>query len=298
MSEIFSSLKRAGSKKPEAFNEPGPIPINIFVDDAAQAPEPAHAAALPAIKPAAIEIVQSGGFDLAAADYILRTVFDPHTVAGEQYRLLRSKLTQMQRERGIKTILVTSSVPYEGKTFVSCCLAGVFAQEPGKRVLLIDADLRKPRVGRSFGVNGNAPPGGLSLVLRGQQDARDALLNAKESGLCLLPAGPIPQDPAELLSSPNMELTLRSLAAEFDWVVIDSPPVVAMADAGILAPLCDGILLVVQQERTSAKLVKQTIQRLGQKHICGVVLNRGRHLKSSRYYYSYYHKRSDEVLTS
>lgn len=296
MSEIFSWLKRAGGERTVAVNESEPGSIKIIVDESVQAPEPEHAAPLPVIKPASVEIVQTEGFDLAGADYRLRTVFDPQTLAGEQFRLLRSKLTQMQKERGIKSILVTSSVPYEGKTFTSCCLAGVFAQETGKRVLLIDADLRKPRVGRAFGVNGHAPPGGLSQVLRGQQNVKDALLKTKEGDLFLLPAGPVPPDPAELLSSPNLELTIRSLSAEFDWVVIDSPPVIAMADATILAPLCDGILLVVQQERTSAKIVKQTIQRLGQKRICGVVLNRGKHLKSSRYYYSYYKKRSDDVL--
>ncbi len=95
-----------------------------------------------------------------------------------------------------------------------------------------------------------------------------------------------------------MELAIRTLSASFDWVIIDSPPVAAMADAAILAPLVDGVLLVVYQDRTSAKIIKQTIMPIGQKRICGVVLNRGRHLKSSKYYYRYYQKRSDEVLTS
>ena len=298
MSQIFSWLKRAESERRKSPPDMETERLEILVQDDSPASETPLEMPLPVITPTEIDVIPEGGFDLARADFRVRTVLDPHTVAGEQYRVLRSKLAQMQKERGIKSLLVTSSVPYEGKTFTACCLAGVFAQEPGKRVVLIDADLRKPRVGHALGMNGNTPPGGLVQVLRGQQKAEDALVKTRGAPLFLLPAGPVPQDPAELLSSPNMELAIRTLSASFDWVIIDSPPVAAMADAAILAPLVDGVLLVVYQDRTSAKIIKETIKLLGQKRICGVVLNRGRHLKSSKYYYRYYQKRSDEVLTS
>ena len=245
---------------------------------------------MPVITPARIEVAESARFNLAAADYLVKTVLDPLTAAGEQYRLLRSKLAQMQKERGIKIVLVTSSVPFEGKTFTACCLAGVIGLEPGKRVLLIDADLRKATVPKELGMNGDGPAQGLMQVLRGERSAEEVLLKGTEGEFYLLPAGPVPEDLAELLSSILLERTIKSLAPNFDWVIIDSPPVMSMADATIIAPLCDAVLLVVHLEKTSAKVIRKAIQQIGQSRICGVVLNRGRHLEQPRYYYRYYHK--------
>ncbi len=159
MSQIFSWLKRAESERRKSLPDMETERLEILVQDDSPAHETPLEMPLPVITPTEIDVIPGGEFDLARADFRVRTVLDPHTVAGEQYRVLRSKLTQMQKERGIKSLLITSSVPYEGKTFTACCLAGVFAQEPGKRVVLIDADLRKPRVGHALGMNGNTPPG-------------------------------------------------------------------------------------------------------------------------------------------
>jgi capsular exopolysaccharide synthesis family protein len=185
---------------------------------------------------------------------------------------------------------VTSSVPAEGKTFTACCLAGVFAQEPGRRVLLIDADLRKPGAGHQLGMNEIGPPEGLSQVLRGTKVAEDILLSSSKMDFFLLPAGPVPEDPAELLSSPSLELTIQRLSQLFDWVVIDSPPVISLADATLLAPLCDAVLLVVRAGKTPSKLIKQSVERIGREKICGLVINRSRKFRSSGYYYRYYYK--------
>ncbi len=292
MSEIFSWLKRAELEKRKTLSEAAAKPVSLYSEaqeETATAVETEPPS--PEAIPAKIEIRGDAQFDLAAADSRIRSVLDPMTLVGEQYRLLRAKLSLLQKERGIKTLLITSSVPAEGKTFTACCLAGVFAQEPGKRVLLLDADLRKPRAGQDLGVKNSMRVEGLSQVLRGEKKADEVLLSSAKMDFFLLPGGPVPDDPAELLSSPLLERTIRGLAEMFDWVVIDAPPIIGLADATLIAPLCDAALLVVQTDKTPSKLAKEAIERLGREKFCGVVMNRGKHVRASRYYYyNYYHK--------
>jgi capsular exopolysaccharide synthesis family protein len=228
-------------------------------------------------------------FDLKAAGQPLATILDPLSIMGEQYRMLRSKLSLMQKETGLKTLLITSTVPNEGKTLVSCGLAAVLAQDSGRRVLLIDADLRKPDVSRVLGIMKEDRFEGLSQVLQGQNPFEEALLCSVDQSLYLMPSGPVPLNPAELLSTRYLELALRSAAKYFDWVVVDSPPVLPLADASLLAPLCDSALLVVNASSTPAKIIKSAIQTIGRDKFCGVVLNRMRDMRLSTYYH-YYHQ--------
>jgi len=275
MSEIFSYLKKAEVQRRKEISETTVEPV-LDVSPQIETPD--------------VKAREDARFDLAAADQRIKSVLDPLTVVGEQYRLLRAKLSLLQRDQGIKSLLVTSSLPDEGKTFTACCLAGVFAQEPGRRVLLIDGDLRKPKAGRSLGMVGSLHSPGLAQVLRGEAVAQDTLLSSGALDFFLLPAGAVPPDPAELLSSPLLEQTIKSMRDYFDWVVIDSPPVLALADATLMAPLCDAILLIVRTDRTATKYIKEAINRLGPEKMCGVVLNRGRHLQTTKYYYRYYHQ--------
>jgi capsular exopolysaccharide synthesis family protein len=291
MSEIFSWLKRAELEKRKSSSESANRSVGVYPVD----PDPSIIdlqtdSLAGEVEPAKIDIRSDARFDLAAADYRIRAVLDPQTLIGEQYRMLRAKLSQLQKQRGLKSLLVTSSVPVEGKTFTACCLAGVFAQEPGKRVLLIDADLRKPRVGYNLGMKDASLAEGLCQVLRGERQAEEVMLSSENLAFFLMPSGPVPDDPAELLSSPNLERTVRAMTAVFDWVVIDSPPVVGLADASLIAPFCDAALLVVHADKTPAKLAKESIERLGREKFCGIVLNRGKYVHASHYYYHYYHK--------
>jgi capsular exopolysaccharide synthesis family protein len=239
-----------------------------------------------------ISIRTDARFDLAGADSRIRDVLDPLTEVGEQYRLLRAKLSLLQKQHGLKILLVTSSVPSEGKTFTACCLAGVFAQEPGKRVLLIDADLRRPRASRELGLLGGTEVTGLSQILRGEAVPQEVMLSSNSLDFYLMPAGAVPADPAELLSSPLLEQTIAPLKADFDWIVIDSPPVLALADASLLAPLSDAVIIVVRTDKTPVKMIKEAIARLGHDKICGIVMNRGRERQSSNYYYYHYYRKS------
>jgi protein-tyrosine kinase len=233
------------------------------------------------------KLIEADTFNLVAANRQVRIALDPLTVVGEQFRMLRTRLGLLQKEKGIKTVLITSSIPGEGKTFAACCLAGVFAQEPGKRVLLIDCDMRKLGSGSNIGVNGRYSSKGMSMLLRGELKFPDALLKAVGLEFFFVPNGPLPQNPTELLSSPILEQTIRSAAEDFDWVVIDSPPVLTLSDSTLLAPLCDTSILVVKTGVTPSKLVKDAVKLIGREKICGIVFNRRKQKYPDRYYYYY-----------
>lgn len=298
MSEIFNWLKRAELEKGNFKLEPSISPAFVIPTDsnggtAAPIPneppdrdyESEPMASNPF--PSQVEMHSTAALNLDSADYRVRDVWDPVTNVGEQFRLLRARLALMQKQRSIKTLLVTSAAPGEGKTFVSCGLSGVLAQEPGKRVLLIDGDLRKPMAAQDLGLNTNTDRQGFSDVLNGKVEVTDVLLSSADSRFFFLPAGKRTANPAELLSSSLLPRALKLLSERFNWIVIDSPPAIALADTNVIAQVCDAVLLVVHSNRTSSKLIKDCIQRIGREKICGVVMNRSKHLKNSRYY-SYY----------
>ena len=290
MSELFGWLSQRDGQKVKNVAAIRPPRIQVQQIIARSEPEEPQLVSLPAeaVVPRS-EIRSTVQFDLRGADYRVRQVLDPVTLVGEQFRRLRATLSLMQKQRGIKILLVTSACPSEGKTFAACGLAGVLAQEPERRVLFIDADLRRPRAGKQIGMKSDSEPvRGFSEILRGESAMMDCLASSRDGDLFFLPAGKVPSNPSELLTSPALEATLKTARDVFDWVVIDSPPVLALSDAAVMAPLCDAILLVVQAGVTPSKLVKETAQRLGREKICGIVMNRVRHLKSS-YYYHYYH---------
>ncbi len=292
MSEIFNFLKKTETKHgkmpipDQIFDAPVPEPIQEPVEETARNSEVMEPL------PVSMEICNSDRFDLTGAIAPIRIALDPLTLIGEQFRLLRSRLDLTQKQRGIKTILITSTAPEEGKTFTASGLTGVFAQEAGKRIVLIDADMRKPRSGWSLGINGSSRDTGLSAILQGSIQFHDALLTSMNPEFCFLPAGPIPPNPSELLSSPALEQTLHAAAQSFDWVIIDSPPVLSLSDTTLISPLCDAVILVVRASSTPAKLVEDAVNRIGRDRICGVVFNRQTQIQSSRYYYQYYYRSS------
>jgi capsular exopolysaccharide synthesis family protein len=240
--------------------------------------------------PMRLKLKNEFSFTLQAADNRLKAIFDPRGIVGEQYRMLRAKLSKMQKEKGVRTLLVSSTVPNEGKTLVSCGIAAVLAQEPGRRVLLIDADLRKPDVYRNLGLTDEGRFDGFGRLLRGEIELEDALLACSELDLYFLPSGPVPRNPAELLSSRHLEVALNRAAQLFDWIVIDSPPILPLADTSLLAPYCDTALLVVHANSTPAKLIKEAIAAIGRDKFCGVILNRVREIRTSSYYHYYHHQ--------
>lgn len=190
----------------------------------------------------------------------------------EQFRKLRARLYQLRADstKPFRTLLVTSAISSEGKTFVVSNLAQSIVQQPNQSVLLIDADMRRPRLHVPFGAP-NAP--GLTDYLGGQADEMSVIQQGQESNLFLIAAGSDVQNPSELLSSGGLKTLLGRTAPLFDWVIIDSPPYLPVADSGVLADLCDGVLLVVQAGVTATAAAQRTCHELRKKNVVGVVLN-------------------------
>jgi protein-tyrosine kinase len=286
MSEIYDFLKKTESEQKWTSSAPREISV-VEPEKETRASNDDSVIIEPL--PVEAEICGAEKFDLTQASQQFKNVLNPSTLFGEQFRMLRSRLGIMQKQRGIKTILVTSSVPEEGKTFTASCLAGVFAQEAGKRVVLIDADMRKPRSGIHFGLNGSSGSAGLSEVLRETQEFDKALFKSMNPEFSFMPSGPLPLNPSELLSSPILEQVLKNAAGNYDWIIIDSPPVLSLSDTILLAPLCDTVVLVVRAGSTPIKLIQDSINRVGRDRICGIILNRQKQLNTSSYYYNYYY---------
>ena len=205
----------------------------------------------------------------------------------EQFRTLRSRLYQLRATQQLRTLLVTSSVPGEGKTFAVANLAQAIIRQPDRRALIIDADLRCARVHSVLGAP--AAPG-LSDYLRGEADEMSVIQHSMENNLCFIPGGNEIANPSELLSNGRMRTLLERVTPVFDWVILDSPPCLPVADAAILADMCDGVLLVVRAGVTPAPTVQRARQELQSRNIVGVLLNavQQSHLYGSYYYYQTY----------
>ena len=236
-------------------------------------------------------IIPAGKFTLSKASSQIQRAMDPGTILGEQFRILRTRLSLLQKQSGIRTILITSTVPKEGKSFTSYALAGVIAQGHEKRVVIIDADLRKQGSGRDYGINEERKIDGTTQVLQGACDFRKSLLKSVDPEFWFLPSGTLPPNPSELLSSPEAEKLINTAARNFDWVIVDAPPALALSDPNLIAPLCDAVVFVVRANSTPAKLVNETINKIGRERICGLVLNRKKQIHSSKHYYQYYYQK-------
>ena len=177
----------------------------------------------------------------------------------------------MSAETPRKTLVVTSANPREGKTTIAASIATSLAQS-GKRVLLVDTDLRKPRLHRSFD---KTLERGITTVLVGEHTLGEAVHETEITGLDFAAAGPIPPNPSELLHTSQFKALLAEMAGLYDQIVFDSPPLAAVADAAVLAPQVDGVIVVVHGQRTSRDALRSALRRLRSvgSHVIGGVLN-------------------------
>lgn len=210
----------------------------------------------------------------------------PHDF-GESYRALRTSLVFTSGGESTRVITVTSAQPLEGKTTTACNLAMVLAFG-GSRVLLMDADMRRPGVHKALKMNNTV---GLSHLLVGQARVREAIQRTSDPNFCVMTAGRTPPNPSELLSSERMRQLIANLKqGPFDWVVIDTPPVLAVTDAVILTPLVDGVTFVVGAEMTRRRLAERAVHMImaSRPKVVGAVLNRV-NFDRNKYYYSRYY---------
>jgi protein-tyrosine kinase len=203
----------------------------------------------------------------------------------EQFRTLRSRLYQMRSSQTLRTLLVTSSVPAEGKTFVTNNLAQAIVRQPDRRALIIDADLRCSRLHVPLGAP--ASPG-LTEYLKGEVDEMAIIQHGLEGNLCFIPGGNQVTNPSELLTNGRLRVLLDRVAPVFDWIIMDSAPLLPVADSSFLADLVDGVLLVVRAGQTPAETAQRACQELQGRNVVGVVLNAVGPDQAAGGYYSAY----------
>ena len=215
----------------------------------------------------------------------------------EQFRTLRSRLYQMNGNGHgrLHKILITSAVSGEGKTFVASNLAQAIVRQPDRRVLLIDVDLRCSRLHLQLGAP--AAPG-LTEYLRGEASEADVIQHGMDGNLCFIPGGKEVPNPSELLANGRLKHLLNRITPVFDWIILDSPPCLPVADASVLAEICDGVLLVVRGGVTPTAAVQRAHKELATRNVVGVVLNAVEGDHGSYSYYDYAYRQSDSYAKS
>jgi len=211
----------------------------------------------------------------------------------EQFRTLRSRLYHTREKMALKKILVTSALPKEGKSFTAANLAQVMVRQHGRRVLLVDGDLRAPQLHTMMGTT-DTP--GLADYLRGESDEFSIMQRGPVENLFFIPSGGEISNSAELVANGRLKLLLQRVEPLFDWIIVDSPPAVPVSDASLLAKACDGVLMVVRCNATPFDMARRARQEFPDQVLVGVVLNGadGEVSAYARYYYESYEKRDTE----
>ena len=209
---------------------------------------------------------------------------DETRLGTEEFRTLRSRLYQIREKMPLKRLLVTSALPKEGKSFVAANLAQVLVRQHGRRVLVIDADLRNPGMHRHLGAK-QTP--GLSDYLLGETDEFAGMQRGPMENLFFLPAGRLVASAPELLANGRLKLLLQRVEPLFDWIIIDSSPVIPVSDSTLVANCCDGVLMVVRSSVTPSDMARRAREEFPDKLLVGVVLNGTStdNLAQSKYYY-------------
>jgi len=219
------------------------------------------------------------------ADSRMVCLTDQGSMAAEKFRVLGLKLRHLRERRKLKRIVITSSIPEEGKSLVAANLALNQSRSKVLHAVLIDGDLRRPQLGSRFGFHRSLP--GLSEVLRGERRLSDVVYRLAGSGLWFLPAGMTPENPIELMQSARLQQVLEELETFFDWIVIDTPPVLPLADTPLWMKLADGVLLVVREGVCEKKQVERALEIIDPATMIGVVINSCSGNEQKEYYERY-----------
>lgn len=210
------------------------------------------------------------------------------TISREEFRRLRAHLYEVRKKQPLRKLLISSALSGEGKTFICANLAQTMAFRPGDSVLVVDGDLRLSRLHRPLGAS--AGPG-LSEYLQGEADLFSIIQRGPTENLFFVAGGTPHANPADLISNGRLEVLFQRLAPAFDWIVLDSPPALLVADASVLASLCDGVLLVIRVGVTPVDMARKALQMFRNKSLLGTVLNGSR----SRTPYAKYYAQSQNA---
>jgi len=278
--DLLDKAEREGTvRRTRGLSSDTPLPVLFSADvQPARPPQPALVetpsfgqppawTAPPPVPPIDPELREAPAPEL---DGCLVAALAPHSLAAEQYRSLRTRIKRAENGRPVRAIVITSPAKGDGKSLTAANLALTMAQEFQQRILLVDADLRRPAVHSLFGL----PEGpGLSDVLMGTSDLSAALMTLPEHSLTVLTAGSACHHPAELLGSTSMRRVLDTLRSRFDRILIDMPPVAPLADLQVVAPMADGVLMIVRAGVTPKPAIEAALSGIDASKVLGLVLN-------------------------
>jgi receptor protein-tyrosine kinase len=317
MSRIHDALRKSGQETPgnrgtgarrpvPAAPEPGPIeqvaapvpgaerPSSVLIEE----PEYTELEDLETVIRQAREVAYTPQNDALLVNPLI-----PREAPAEEFRTLRTRLNHLQTLQPLHTLVVTSASPAEGKSFTAANLAVTQAQLADKRILLADFDFRRPNVDKTFQID-CAP--GITDYLRGKATLSQIFRRLSGTNLYILTAGDVVPNPLELLNLKECKALIDALRNHFDWVVLDSPPLLFAADANLLSTMCDGTVLVVRIGSTTFDSVSRALQSLCENNVLGIVVNgarRGELYSKYSYYHDYYYDRhkstdSDEPVVA
>lgn len=295
MSRIFDALQRSGFEK-TGVEYPDMVSVATEVLEAPHEPTPEGEASadrlaefspvLPMPEAPAAELTTDALPAFPSLDAHLppnsRLIYftEPHSLAAEKFRFLGVRLRQLRQNRILKKVLVTSTIAEEGKSLVSANLAGVLARRK-ERVLLIEGDMRRPTLGAQFGLG---RLGGLAEWLQNGQQTASNIYHLSGPDFWLVPAGDPPANPLEPMQSGRLSQLMEQLVPLFDWVIIDSPPLLPLADTTVWQRFADGTLLVVREGTTEKNALQRGVEVLKKGDLIGVVLNGTANSNHQNYY--------------
>jgi capsular exopolysaccharide synthesis family protein len=294
MGKVYDALRRAEEQRTQRVRETAAAPPAPVVPEVPKAregqPQPAPAPVTPSapvqipfwkrwfMRTAASATETVGGLNKRRI-----TMLQPESYVAEQFRTLRGRIDALAAQHPLRTLAVTSAVAGEGKTTAAINLALVSAMSVGRRVLLVDCDLRKPRVHQSLGLRVDA---GLTELLEGAAGLEEAIVDVQGSRLEVLPVRSVPPNPSELLASSRMNELVEEVARRYDRVFLDVPAILGIPDAKTITDLCDGIVFVVRADSTAEEEVTSALEVIDRGRVLGMVLN-GEIRGADRYGYGY-----------
>ncbi len=288
MAKVYDALQRAEEERKRASGDATPVaaPLDAPATPAPVA-KPARGRAKAPKEPLLDRVV--GLFrrkrvrDTASEVNKRRiSVLQPDSYVAEQFRALRGRIDALSAQSPIRTIVVSSPLAGEGKTTASINLSCVTAMSVGRRVLLVDCDMRKPKVHQALGLR---PEAGIAEVLAGEVSLEDALVRVDGMNLDVLAVRGRPSNPSELLGSPKMREVVAAAAQNYDRVILDTPAALGVPDAKAVAELADGVVMVVRADVTLQQDLEAAIETLDRRRLIGLVLN-GAHVDHGRYGYT------------
>ena len=218
---------------------------------------------------------------------------ESNSLGAEKFRLLRTRLRNLREHRQLQRLVVTSAVPNEGKTLVAMNLAVSLAKHTDERILLLEGDLRKPMLGQHLGIK--ALPGVGEWWASADEPVSKFIYRFDDLQLWILPAGSAPEDPVNILQSSRLLELYKHLSTCFDWIIIDAPPLLPMADVSFWSRHADGLLLVVREGATPKTVLQKGLETLDSPKVIGVVLNDAHAVDSSYYHHYQYGKKKSSA---